>query len=523
MRLRAVFGAVLLTAAALVFSCSSMRRAADSAPVRVAYQYPGDTGMWKHIFSASDAYLVPQAAPASLIIPHHDITVSQQNSMYKAAARCVQPDVIVLVGPDHYEQGKACIALPADDVEFTAPDGILPLDTALLGRIQADERLDGFVSVQRAMWKGDHAVYSHTPFLKKYFPEAAFLPILLKPLATDDEYKAFGTLAQLLAEVLPQNSLVIASVDFSHYQIPRVTAFHDHATRDTIQNREPPRFIEVDSPDTLTLLDTYNRLRAAVRPVLIDMTSTYDFIPDDMVESTSHQYWAFYPETAARAIALFRDGVAATGQRAECADYARTRNQTILVCGSGPLHAGIRTSWTWDRYRTAADPAEGLLRNLAGKEARFLSGFDALIFDPEPGSTFTRTLHGTTLRVDSVSCADAENFAPPPKERQTVAVLVLSAESGSSHSIAEYGHFAACYDVIVLRSDDASIPAAALIAEQPGSPRTTVQLGTCYDPAGGAVSGAVLALNWYNGRFHAESFSYEAADGIIPAIHQFPE
>ena len=53
MRLRAVFGAVLLTAAALVFSCSSMRRAADSAPVRVAYQYPGDTGMWKHIFSAS--------------------------------------------------------------------------------------------------------------------------------------------------------------------------------------------------------------------------------------------------------------------------------------------------------------------------------------------------------------------------------------------------------------------------------------------------------------------------------------
>lgn len=43
---------------------------------------------------------------------------------------------------------------------------------------------------------------------------------------------------------------------------------------------------------------------------------------------------------------------------------------------------------------------------MAGKEARFLYGFDAVIMDPEVGTTYERTLHNTTLTVDTISMKD---------------------------------------------------------------------------------------------------------------------
>ena len=38
--------------------------------------------------------------------------------------------------------------------------------------------------------------------------------------------------------MLPEDALVVASVDFSHYQIPRMTELHDYVAMNTIQNME---------------------------------------------------------------------------------------------------------------------------------------------------------------------------------------------------------------------------------------------------------------------------------------------
>lgn len=505
--------AVLVLSAALLFFT-----AYSYAQTEVLYQYPGDIGMWQHIYEKSAAYIMPDAKPRSVMIPHHDITTAQQNSMYKAIAQKLQPSVIVVIGPDHYEKGKACITIPTDDISYCTPQGKLELAKDLLHKLCQSE-LSNSISVQSDLWQQEHAIYAHTPFLGKYFPQAALLPIVLKPLASDSEFESMKVLARVLSDILPEDALIVASVDCSHYQIPRMTALHDSVTKNTIANKEDPRYIEVDSPETLTFLTEYNRLTKANLPVLIDMTSTYDFIPRDDVESTSHLYWAFYNDTYREQIHRFKQKTATSTQRTDTGYYQSTKNQTILIAGSGQVNAGIRTYWTWDRNKNASDSAEVLLRDLAGKEARFLSGFDALIFDPKVGTNFTQTKHGTTLFVQSISASELTSFVPQKSNAQTVSILVVTAQNNETTDIKDLFIFQTNYDVLILRYNDARNDTLVYVSAL----HTVWNLGVLYDSEGKSIEGALLALDWHNSDIKTELFEYTSETGIVPAIAQFAE
>lgn len=510
MRLRLMQRAVLVLSAALLF-CPNI-----FAHTPVQYQYAGDSGMWQHIYERSDAYRMPYAKPSSLMVPHHDITASQQNSLYKAVAQEIQPSVIVVIGPDHYEKGKACITIPSDDIVYCTPQGTIPLATDILHALTESTVADD-ISVQSDLWPAEHAIYAHTPFLGKYFPDAKLVPVVLKPLANDREFEIIKQFANVLSDILPDDALIVASVDCSHYQIPRVTALHDSVTRNTIANKEDPRYIEVDSPETLTFLTEYNRLRNITFPVLIDMTSTYDFIPNPNVESTSHLYWAFYKANCLDAVRMFNVQSISFDQRTNQTKY-QARNQTILFTGSGSTNAGIRTCWMWDRYKTATDKAEIILRDLAGKEARFLSGFDLLIFDPEPGTTFTQKKHGTTVTVQSIRASELETLVPEKKAEPAISILVVTAQKDDETTLRDLFDFQKEYDILILRYDSPSCDTELYISAR----HTVYNLGVLYDELGKPIEGAVLAIDWNNSHINTELFEYTSESGKPPAIHQFP-
>ena len=506
----------VLFSAVFIFTACTKQEAYDA---NVFYQYRNDSGMWEHLFAFSEPYVIPDAVPAALIVPHHDITVAQQNSIYSAVSQKIQPEVIVVIGPDHFEKGKKLITIPTDDIIFNSPSGTFKLDTEILHALAKDQFTKDLVGIQSDLWKNEHAIFAHTPFLKKYFPESRLVPIVLKPLTTEEEYLSLESLAKLLDRVLPDNALVIASVDFSHYQIPRMTALHDYVSRNTIQNKEDVRHIEVDSPESLSCIQHYSSLRGANLPLLIDMTSTYDFIPDEEVESTSHQYWAFYNQNPKEQIVAFNEEVKATSQRTGVSSYHSTQNQTILIAGSGNIQAGIRDFWTWDRYRSSDNKAEQILHDLAGKEARFLQGFDALIFDPIPGTLYEKEKHGTLLRIQCISSEDLKNLIPPNRsESPVINILVVTADNDNFLTMQDMMGFQSDYDVFVLRYNKKEKDTFAFVRG-----KGLFNLGTCIDLEGQSIQGQILCINWYDGQVATETFDYSSDSGIIPAIKQFPE
>ena len=532
MRLKAQ---VFILAVLVVFSSCSKK---DSRAVTVntngiaPYQYYQDSSMWNKIFGNSEPFVIPKnIIPSSIMIPHHDIAIANQNSYYSALNAVVNPSVVVIISPDHFERGKNIITFPKQTV-FKAPEGDLEVDYELISKIAENDELENSISLQDDLWYEEHGIFSHTPFIKHYFKNAKIVPVVLKMLSTDQDFEQYKKLGTLLAELLPSSSLVIASVDCSHYQVPLVTGFHDYVTINTIMRFEDPRYAEIDSPESITALLSYNKALGAVNPVLLHQSSTYDFIPQEFVESTSHLYISFYKDSADLKDSLntFYADVKNTKQRAKKINNEK-RAQTLFFAGSGKTGAGIRKTWEWDRYNTSKDPAENLLKPLAGKEARFLYGFDALIFDPKPGTVYERTLHGTKLTVKTISQDDYDSFykeetkpyaGPIFKIKQIPEVKVLEVVLTGSKTIAPRDQIKALlknFDVIIFRDDEGKKDAMLYCNKSDLEEIEEVNLGICHGQ--GSIKGNVAFINFDGEDINLCTLPYQSDDGIIPAIHQF--
>lgn len=481
----------------------------------VRYLYSNDIGMWKHIYKNSEPYVVPQAMPSAIILPHHDIAEGRQNSYYKALSNIKKPEIIVLIGPDHYEKGKTNI-VSAKNTLFTGPERNVPLAEDLIKKLSNDSVLSEYVSLQDKMWEAEHAMFIHTPYISHYFPDVPIMPIVLKGFSEDEDFIQYKKLAEFLNDNLPENSLVIGSVDFSHYQIPRMTELHDQVTLNTIANFESPRHLEIDSPETVTCIMEYCKLRKASIPVLIDRSSTSDYIPGPNVVSTSHQYWAFYKSEYEKEIKDFNVTVKSTNQKYQIPDYENTLNQTILVGGNGNLNAGIREWWKWDRYKKSEDKAEQLLHDLAGTEARFLTGFDALIFDVKPGTDFLSYKHGTYLYINAVTAANIPSKnESSQKNAIKILVIVENEKEAANQDFIKTLLFENTYNAVVVRSEDCSREAWLYTAD------SSVYLGTLLSLDSSAINGNIAVLNWQNGIFKIETFDYESQNGIVNKVYQF--
>lgn len=534
----------------LYFSCASQQVKTSQ---HVQYAYPGDRAMWAQIFSLSKPFVLPEeegAFPRAVIIPHHDITALRQNSFYSALAAKIQPKVVVVLCPDHFESGKNFITVPKKTV-FETPDGELSLYKELAEELKKSE-LGKYVGIQDGIWRNEHGIFSHTPFIAHYFAGAKFLPVLLKPESCAENLKLYKRLGEFLCKVLPKESLVVASVDFSHYQIPRMTAMHDYVSMNTIANWEDVTNLEVDSPESLTAVISFASSCGCKMPLLVDRSSTYDYVPDDNVVSTSHQYWAFYPGFGRSCLDAFAKKALACGQRVNRLRYGEGKNCTVLFAGSGSLGAGVRTFWAWDRYGLEKDSALRSLRDASGTEARFFKGFDAYVFDPavkdEPYLALGRVVHGTCLGVwvcplekmglAAGLCASgtAASGAYAEKKGKLPCVNILVLQSGAGGKTVANGKGLTAgvktsakkllseYDCVIVRSTDDSFGAWAFVRGKGSGSKNTVveeELGFLCLKNGALGSGAFLAVNWQDGFLQRESFSYQLSScGLPPRVFQ---
>ena len=519
-------GLIIFTAVlALIFS------SCEKKDVIVRGQYAGDAMLWKHTFEASAAYIIPEKMPRAIIIPHHDITTFRQNSFYKALSAQTQPSLVVLLSPDHFERGKKEIVAPLSNVVFQTTEGNLELDKNFLKKLSKSP-FSSRVDFADQLWIEEHGAFIHAPFIHHYFPEAKFVPLLLKPLSEESDFESYKKLADFLNENLPEDALLVASVDFSHYQIPEMTDLHDEVNFNTIANFEDPRPIEVDSPESLFTLMEYCKKRGAVRPVIIDRSSTFDYIPDEFVESTSHQYWAFYTDSESELIASYYERMMPLSRQRVFPHAYNRPNQIIFIGGSGDLSVGLRTRWDWDRYNTTKNPGEFALRHLAGKEARFLMGFDAYIFDMQEGEVFERTLHGTNLKVDCMSLseasamlvsdtwADSASTIDSSEPSLHISVLIDSPYSSYCPDESTIEKLTLSRDVLIVRDNTGLMDSYAYFPNE-NSEVEKINLGVLKSHDLSPIKGNVLAVNWTSGRREIHIFPYQSDSGIPPAIHQF--
>lgn len=390
-------------------------RALAAKPLLIETFYHNDIPMWDHI-TEHNALPGLTDIPYGAILPHHSIAARDIAAAYRVIAQKIQPKTIVIVCPNHYEKYTDSI-ITADAIEFATVYGTLHVNRSMVRSLVrtsgAKVRNDAFIA--------EHGIHFHTPFIKKFFPKATIVPILLSwnnPIEDNDR------LASFLADYDPKTTFVLASVDFSHFQPRAVADFHDVTSFSVIKsfNYSALYDCELDSPASVYTLLRIMEQRNTMRAVRILHTNSDHYMKTPERETTSHQYIVF-----------------TRGEKKENTPV------TVLITGNIAMDNNelfIRTSWRWDRAFTPSTVIDNKLVGIRGTEDRFLNGAQLYIFDmptcnvPETYKVNSRTI--TIIQFDDNKYDTNEQLARIRELKGTSSHLIVLYRYGSDSNKTSY-------------------------------------------------------------------------------------
>ena len=223
---------------------------------------------------------------ASGVVPHHLLAKEIINDFFKYISSQGKPKTIVILSPDHFQSGILIesnsfitIALNPNEKEFHN----LKIDTLLWKKLFKENKM----ILNSCAIIAEHGVTVLLPYIKKYFPETNILPILIPADITKEQIEQ---LVKIIDENTLLNTIVVASVDFSHYLPWQAANFHDLKSIRVLLNFEEENFknIEVDCWQALYAARLFAKLRQKEAPFIIAHKNSADFLKLDLEETTSY-------------------------------------------------------------------------------------------------------------------------------------------------------------------------------------------------------------------------------------------
>jgi len=280
------------------------------------------------------------------VVPHH-LVAGKYLATFFEKLKNKSPPVVVLIGPNHPNAGRNNIITGLEN--WRTPYGELKVNQNIVNRLTSDLS----IQANEPIIGDEHTIGAVVPFIKHSWPHTTLVPLIVKSNAGAVELDA---LAQELTNILPSGSIVLASVDFSHYLPEPVASFHDELALNVLATADQNQLarLEIDNRPSLQFLLDYNKLTQAENFHLVAHTNsaTISNLPD-LAQTTSHilGYYTTGPPSQTPAI-------------------------TTQFFGDIML----------DRNVAKAMGTEGLdyvFKNLRGQEDRFFSGVDAFVANLE--------------------------------------------------------------------------------------------------------------------------------------------
>lgn len=220
-------------------------------------------------------------------VPHHLLDSHDMARYYASLARTTHPSVIVIIGPNHPNKGGNPIAL--SNAVWNTPYGKVKPASAIVQKL-----VDAHAGViDEGLFQTEHSISAEIAFIKKSFPNTPIVPIIVKTVVPKG---LRDTLVASLDEVLPKDTLVLASVDFAHY-IPAARAKAlDAKSIPPLEELAVERLsaVTADSPVSLEMLLQYLKLRGVTRGTLFLNKNSADVIGDQSIpEVTSYVFMTY--------------------------------------------------------------------------------------------------------------------------------------------------------------------------------------------------------------------------------------
>ncbi len=213
--------------------------------------------------------------PVAGITSHHLPTAEEFIGSFYWELATAQPEIqtFLVVGPDHFER---CLNLASvSGRNFLTPFGLLENNQEI-----TEELKSAGASEDSQCFENEHSIGAQATFIKRFFPKAKIATLVFSSAAS-------ANLAEKLAIAVKEKypaTIIIASIDFSHYQRTDVANKIDSGTEKQIRtlNVKNLELQQLDSPASLRFVIKYvNDMQAEVRWLKHTNSFAYTGNPDN--------------------------------------------------------------------------------------------------------------------------------------------------------------------------------------------------------------------------------------------------
>lgn len=216
-----------------------------------------------------------QSDITAVVVPHHLIAGEPLARIFKLL-RTKGYTRVFIIGPNHYDQGHANILTATVDV-----------DTSF--GIQKGNRWINAPDIPLELLKNEHSIMGIMPYVA-YYLDAQTQPLILKAKTANSELE---TLADQLAKESDSRTIIIFSVDFSHYLPREIAERNDQVTAKALLAMDEQVLYDmnndyIDSPPSLVLMMKLCK-KAGARFTIVDHTNSADLLGQpNLLSTTSH-------------------------------------------------------------------------------------------------------------------------------------------------------------------------------------------------------------------------------------------
>jgi len=215
------------------------------------------------------------------IVPHHDLA-SEMIADFFNGIKSQDIETIIILGPNHSNIGQPAIS---EKAVWHTLFGTVEQDNQIVNELKQK----GLVSFDENNFTKEHSIKVLTPFIKYYLPEAKIVPIIFTT-----EFNDYDLLAQSLEKYLQyENTILISSIDFSHYLPKQEADKNDLETIEAIEKRDY-QFLSkfnsdyLDSPTSIIVLLKAMDLINAENIDIIDHSNSASILGQNLNETTSY-------------------------------------------------------------------------------------------------------------------------------------------------------------------------------------------------------------------------------------------
>lgn len=224
-----------------------------------------------------------------VIVPHHAPLTTLIDETLHQVSKEKKPKVVILIGPNHEDAGLGPALTRVTNWSLAS------------GQISIDQELtqefvhEGLALVDEKVFPREHSMYTVLPVIQKYFPEAKVVTIILSSKHDKNRSKRLG---EKIGSLLGSDTLLIASIDFSHYLSSDIAPLKDEETLHLITTRDYDKIERTltDHFDSAPSLMTFLRavdVGGRSEGELVHHTNSGLFAGEPIQSSTSYMTFIF--------------------------------------------------------------------------------------------------------------------------------------------------------------------------------------------------------------------------------------